>query len=152
MSYPLGHMGITMVAGEATFIKPSRNLFVASMLPDLIDKPLYFLTGSTRTIAHTFIFYLAVCLILTVILRNQIAIAYIVGMGMHYVLDLVWQTPETFLWPLFGNSFPAHPFMLNFSNPYIYITEIAGGVILALFAMWLYSRRKLGSFIKAGEL
>jgi len=83
---------------------------VGALLPDLIDKPLgHFLLdggiGSGRIYAHGIFFFLALLLIGILIWRkNQsfFIIALSFGVLSHQALDLMWQIPENWFYPLLG--------------------------------------------------
>ena len=102
-----------------------RAFFVGALLPDLIDKPLYYvpawLTGrrgaaagilsGTHLFAHTGLF-LVVLTVAGLVTRSPPLRALAIGVATHLVLDFVGLSMSlgTLLWPLFGWHFPAYPF------------------------------------------
>ena len=84
------------------------------MLPDLIDKPMgQFLFQDTfsngRIFGHTLLFS-ALILIASIILyysrrRSTGLLCLPFGSIMHLILDGMWLTPSTLLWPLYGWQF-----------------------------------------------
>ncbi|MFQ5431173.1 MAG: metal-dependent hydrolase [Nitrospinota bacterium] len=79
-------------------------LLVGAYLPDLIDKPIYFLTGFPgRGLGHsaillTIAFYL---LIRAMPSRKNLIIPLAVGAFLHLAEDIA--SPQVFLWPLLGS-------------------------------------------------
>jgi len=138
--FVLGHVGIG-VALAAPRLPPDartvRFLALGTLLPDLIDKPLYYalslatgrsgadlgLISSTRSFGHTLLF----CLLLYLALPRRLAVPLAAGMITHLVLDemgdlfaIVWPRPgpprtgpataSAILFPLLGFHFPILPF------------------------------------------
>jgi hypothetical protein len=124
--FVLGHVGIGKKLAARVYPDFSRAekraFFVGVLLPDLIDKPLYYvpawLTGKrgaaagivsgTHSFAHTGLFLVAAALVT----RARPLRALAIGVGTHLVLDIVGLTMNraTLLWPLFGWHFPTYPF------------------------------------------
>ena len=138
----LGHTGIGSALVER-FTKTETRwvpwLLVGTILPDLIDKPLYYglvwvtgrrgaalgLISSTRTVGHTALFLLAV-LLLGWLARHRGLVTMALGMATHLLPDAggdVFKppvslpgTPEfpstlcAILYPLLGWRFPVLPF------------------------------------------
>lgn len=124
---PLSHLGIgSAISQPLSRDLPLRWLLLGTMLPDLIDKPAFFLMGlyahfdhggwvpGKRGIAHTFVFLAA--LWITAKLRKSAALkAVAVGMATHLFLDAVSKATSlngftsasaVLLWPFLGFSFP----------------------------------------------
>src|SRR5437868_4741138 len=136
---------------------PLRALILGCLLPDLIDKPLYYglgpgplLTGS-RTFGHTGLFLLAL-LVAAVIVRRSVLWALFAGVATHLFLDVAGELvtgadPETSIrlaicWPAFGGRFPLAHFetlvehlRLTAQSAWVWTGEIAGAAIL-LDAWW----------------
>jgi inner membrane protein len=145
-----------------------RLLLVASLLPDIIDKPLGHIffreaLSSGRTFGHTLLFLILITLTGLLLYRYRKKTWLLVlsfGTLIHLILDQMWRDPETLLWPFFGSVFEKHdisnyiPDILNSLTvkPDVYIPEIVGGLILVWFAWEVLRRRKLLSFIKYGRL
>lgn len=117
---PLTHIGCTITAVKALekglSIKQIdyRVLIVASLLPDLVDKPLAgFFAGSyqyeSRAFGHSLAF--VGCLALLFALqwlwnRSMFFFPVVLGVLLHDVLDVMWLHPGIFYWPLQGWQFP----------------------------------------------
>ena len=142
-----------------------RLLVLGSLFPDIIDKPLSFLGfGDGRSITHTLLITVIVLLASLIIFWRYkktwlLAIAF--GLLAHIVLDSMWTSPHTLLWPLYGWEFPAPDRSLNpisfwwnilMTNPGVDISEAVGLVIILVFTGILFFRRKLEAFITKGEI
>jgi inner membrane protein len=143
-----------------------RLLIIGSMLPDIIDKPVgVFFFKSTfdngRIVSHTLVFLL-VLLIPGLFLywqrRKSWLLALAFGTLAHLILDQMWQSPQTLLWPLYGWEFPRfyEPDIIGLwvsmlkSNPEVYIPEFLGAAIILVFGVWVVSRRRLRVFLRKG--
>jgi hypothetical protein len=171
--FVLGHLGIgAWLARPWTRGGQLRLVLLGALLPDLIDKPLYYglswatglqgaalgLISSTRTFGHTALFALAVLGALWS--RGGAAIA--LGMATHLVLDLGGDAvallvpsappragPPTLaavLWPLLGLQFPVSPF--KGVGEHLLAAgnayNVAGEAVgaLLLFRLWRRARRQ----------
>jgi hypothetical protein len=162
--FALGHLGLGKKIAARPFRRFSpverRAFFLGALLPDLIDKPLFyipfwltakrsaegFLSG-THLFAHTGLFLVA--LVIAALITRSVALrAVAIGVATHLVLDCVGLSMGlgTLLWPLFGRHFPAYPFtnlgqhLTTILNPVTLAGELAGAAIL----LWDYrkSRRR----------
>ncbi len=192
----LGHAGITVgaaLAGEAVLGRRSaptslsrpldairdvtvslsqridmRVLFVASLLPDIIDKPLGLVLfapafGSGRLFAHTIWFpvdLLAAGVLLHGFRGGRVLPVLAFGSGMHLLLDRMWRTPATLFWPLLG-PFPqgsnpdqwlATIIRTLLTDPGAYVPEIAGAILLIPLLTIVTGRKSLLRFLKTGSL
>ena len=168
--FVLGHVGVgTRLLGALRHRLPARWLIVGCLLPDLIDKPLYYgllwgrgyvdpvIVGS-RSIGHTGIFLVAL-LAGALLSRNAAAWALFAGVLTHLLLDIGGEIatgadPERSIWlavlfPLLGWRFPKARFSgilehlrISAENAYVVAGEVVGGAIL-LSAWW--KRRKAQS-------
>jgi membrane-bound metal-dependent hydrolase YbcI (DUF457 family) len=111
-----GHVGLTIGLARALSREVDvRWVAVASMLPDIIDKPLrYFIApafaqGNTRTVGHSLTVIL-VSMVVVLLLRRTIRGAGIVALvlPLHLLLDGMWATGlrVSLLWPWAGHGFP----------------------------------------------
>ncbi|MDD3245992.1 MAG: metal-dependent hydrolase [Methanosarcina sp.] len=117
-----GHLGITLgiffglgifIPRLRTLINP-RYLAIGAILPDLIDKPIgEVIFASTfangRIIGHTLLFSLLLFLIGLYMYgkkRDIRVLSLTSGSFLHLFEDQMGLDPQTFLWPLFGWSFP----------------------------------------------
>jgi len=143
------HLGLAL-ASSRLLPRPDlaflSALAIGSMLPDIIDKPLGLIIfgsmGMGRTFAHTLLF-LAILAALSLRLRDRRAAALTLGVLVHLLLDGMWASPQTLLWPLLG-PFPAAELMDTTSyiemllsglrDPGILLPELAGLVYLIYLA------------------
>ena len=158
--FALGHLGI----GKKLAARPYRGFstaarrafFLGALLPDLIDKPLFYipfwvtgrrgeLLSGTHLFAHTGLFLLAL-IVAAWLTRSAPARAVAIGVATHFVLDCVGLSMglETLLWPLFGWRFPAYPFsnvgqhLATVLNPITLVGEVTGAAIL----LWDYLKAR----------
>jgi hypothetical protein len=150
--FALGHLGL----GKKIAARPYRGFsavekrafFLGALLPDLIDKPLFYIpfwvTGrpgailsGTHLFAHTGLFLLAL-IVAALITRAAAVRALAVGVTTHFVLDFVGCSMGlgTLLWPFFGLHFPAFPFrslgqhLATILSPITLAGEVLGGAVL----------------------
>src|SRR5262245_9824471 len=111
-----GHVGLTIGLARALSREVDiRWVAVASMLPDIVDKPLRyviapaFTQGNTRTVGHS-LTVLCVSMLVVLLLRRTIRGAGVVALVLpvHLFLDSMWlpDTRVSLLWPWAGNEFP----------------------------------------------
>ena len=172
----LGHLGLTLalVVGARRWVDVPldyRLLLVGALLPDLIDKPLSLVFGiGGRNIAHTLVFaFTLTALFLLLRARDSskggagiwtlALLALAIGTWTHLLFDRMWALPETLLWPFLGLAFPVDPFDLfslleGYSDPYVLLGDILGGVAL-LYIAWrhrLYRPDRFRRFLRHGRL
>jgi len=163
-------------AGDVTVVVPRpaslmsridvRLLLLGSVLPDLIDKPLGQVVfrdtfSNGRIFCHTLLFLVVISLLGYYIWQRQgktwlIVIAF--GVFMHLLLDGMWHSPHTLLWPFYGWAFPRRSvdhfwrhIVENLEhNPGTYVPEIIGLVILGWFALGLVYRKRVHAFLRNG--
>lgn len=138
-----------------------RLVLIGSMLPDLIDKPLggvILSLGNGRIYSHTLVFLLvmlAAGLVVWFWKRKSGGLVLAGGTALHHILDFMWQAPETYLWPLYGWSFPMGDagdwlslWLAKLTEPQVLIPEVIGLLILVAFACELLQQHKhiKGSF------
>lgn len=153
--FALGHLGLGKRIAAWPYRRFSplerRAFFLGALLPDLIDKPLFYipfwLTGrrgaaagilsGTHLFAHTGLFLLAV-VIAALLTRSLPVRAVAIGVATHFILDCVGLSMGlgTLLWPLFGWHFPTYPFrnlgqhLTTILNPVTLVGELLGAAIL----------------------
>jgi len=141
-----------------------RLVIIGSLLPDLIDKPIFFLVESAslsgRDYAHSLLFNLVMLaggLALTGY-RKSWLLALSFSSFMHLVFDRMWTVPVTLFWPLLGpflrgerNAFVPEVYY-GFFAPINFIPEIVGLAILFLVGVRLVKRKAVTGFIKNGTL
>ena len=119
---PLAHIGITLAIFYATtIIFPNIRRYinywyvvVGSLLPDIIDKLIGRLLfehifASGRIFGHTLLFVIILTITGIYFFRKRKDARILIlagGSFIHLLLDRMWETPQTFLWPLFGWEFP----------------------------------------------
>lgn len=156
----LGHMGIgSKLASPWSKGLPLQWVFLGTLLPDLIDKPLYyslsFITGThgaqlglisgTRTFGHTALF-LMFLVIFAFFKHSRSLAALAIGTMTHLFLDNIVEhflpppidlAHLALLFPLQGVRFPVYPFggfkdhLLSLTNTVTFAAELLGGGILA---------------------
>jgi len=138
--FVLGHVGIGVALAAPRLPQNARTirfLVLGTVLPDLIDKPLYYalslatgktgadlgLISSTRSFGHTLLF----CLLLYAVLPRKYGLPLLLGMVTHLFLDELGDvfrvffpqegpprsgpgTAAAILFPLLGFHFPILPF------------------------------------------
>ncbi|QLD89223.1 metal-dependent hydrolase [Natronomonas salina] len=104
--FPPAHPGVAyllysgsrrIVDEEAPTTLATLALVGGAVLPDLIDQPLYHLAGfpTTRTIGHTLLLALPVCLAVARLVRRSslpqpVGTAFAFGYGAHLAGDALW--------------------------------------------------------------
>lgn len=147
--FVLGHIGIgrTML-GRARWKIPAAAFVLGALLPDIIDKPLYYAhvaryVSGTRTFAHTGLFLCALAAIAR-LRRSRLWGAVTIGVATHLLLDgfvdMLKPDPSSawiaFTWPFLHAQFALSPFhspleqLHEVGIPVILISEIVGGLLL----------------------
>jgi hypothetical protein len=145
-----------------------RVVAAASLLPDLIDKPIgrVFLRArfdSGRIYAHTLAFNLLLfCALFFMRGRAKRRFLFVpLSSLLHIAEDGVWAKPAIFWWPLFGTAFPRQPVpggALGFLNPAenpgaLWQEAVGFAVLIWLFASHgMLSRSGLRTFLRTGML
>ena len=140
-----------------------RMIIIGSMLPDIIDKPLFILFNESelftgRSHAHTLLFAL---LLLSggIFSRKSWLLTLALANLFHLVLDSMWGAPETLFWPFLGSFRPYEAegwisgLWYNLTHlPEIYVPEIIGLVVTVFLAYKLIKVRGLNKFMKQGVI
>lgn len=147
-----------------------RMVLIGSDLPDIIDKPIGAILfkgvfHNSRIFCHTLLF--SNLLIIIGIFnarksknyRNNILILGFCSL-IHQLLDSMWLYPKIFYWPLFGLKFPpradgnwaAEGLARLLTDPAYYIPEVSGVVIILYYFIRLIRQKRLGRFIRDGEI
>jgi hypothetical protein len=149
-----------------------RLVLIGSMLPDIIDKPLGHVlypdtfNNNGRIIAHTLLFFILTLSygLFRLYAYNKTGVLVLsLSSGWHLILDGMWYTHETLLWPMFGWSFPATEYTdikewlseigkAAHSEPVFYLTELAGFIILLLVSYTIFKNKRLTTFITKGRI
>jgi hypothetical protein len=171
--FVFGHAGIgrTLAAPLARGL-PDRWFFLGALLPDLIDKPLYYglawITGNygadaglisgTRTIGHTGTLMLALT-VLSVVLKNRALAAMALGSATHLLLDAFmdfWSGGNPWangvvvaiLFPGAGVRFPVTPHTganehaWSLLRPEILATEAVGALLIG-WHLWKHRHESM---------
>ena len=168
----LWHMGLTMLI--VWFVMRGnprvdyRIVAVASLLPDIIDKPIGRILfreryESGRIYAHTLLLNLALfCVLFFMRGRGKRTFVLVpISSLLHLAEDGVWSMPRIFWWPLFGTEFPRDPqrdgtlsWLNPFAHPGWFVQEGVGLALIAwlLASHGLLNREGIKSFLKTGRL
>lgn len=142
-----------------------RLVLLGSFLPDIIDKPVFLLVGenaslSGRDYAHTLLFNLVLLIGGLILLRYQKSWLLVISISSftHLILDQMWGSPVTLLWPLLGPLVKGesagwlsgiwHDLL---ASPEVYIPEIIGLAIVLFFAYMLVKGKSVISFVRSGN-
>ncbi|MCM1566710.1 MAG: metal-dependent hydrolase [Dehalobacter sp. 4CP] len=169
-----GHLGLTGLAAKAAEKSLGniqidyRIVFVGSILPDLIDKPIgRFLFAETfhtgRVFAHTVLFLFLLLGIGYYRWQRYRKNGWLVLAGSclcHDIFDAMWVIPQTFYWPLYGPKFYASTeaswlqadWIKLMTDPASYVPEIAGLLIILYFLRNLIVHHQVKDFLKNGGL
>ena len=143
-----------------------RMVILGSLLPDIIDKPVWFLVGgvtslSGRDYAHTLLFNLVLLLGGLVLIRYGKSWLFIVSISsfMHLIFDQMWRVPVVLMWPLLGplpkreiGGWVTNIFHGLFSSPGVYVSEIIGLMVMMLLAYRLVKRKSVINFLGDGTI
>jgi inner membrane protein len=144
-----------------------RAVILGSMLPDLIDKPLgIFILGDElhngRFLGHSLLFVVLLLLAALAFRRSAgpVLSAVALGSAAHLVLDRMWVETDTLLWPLLGwtpekedvSGWLEQMLEQLFSDPYIYLSEAAGALVVAAILASLLAGRSLREFALTGRM
>ena len=164
----LGHLGIGLKTAQPLRRDlPLKPLLLGTLLPDLIDKPMYYglawatgrrgfdlgLISGTRTFGHTLLFT-ATLAALASARRSKILAALALGSATHLLLDVVSDvfTRKTdyslriLAWPLLGWRFPGYLYeglgehLGHFRQPFFLYAELIGAILL--ISEWRAARRR----------
>jgi len=152
--FPLAHLGI---GGTVARLGPAKWPFpwvlLGTVLPDLIDKPAFFLLSryfheagweaGKRGFAHTLVF-LALLAAIATVRKSPTVWAVTAGTATHLALDVISKSTEgsatalgslrVLFWPLAGWSFPTLSHGMH--GVEIWIFEMAGlGLLVLQFAL-----------------
>ena len=154
----LGHMGLgAQAAARVDRSAPLKPLLFGTLLPDFLDKPLYYglsalfhrrgaalgIIAGTRSFGHTI---LLTVLVMSLGARRKSRTLHALGLGMatHLILDLFTDfclrrgdfSMRAFAWPLLGWQFPVYPFygwrdhLSSGRDPFMLVTETIGAALL----------------------
>jgi len=142
-----------------------RLVVIGSMLPDIIDKPLFLLLAdrgvslSGRDYGHTLLFHLVLLAGSLLLLRYKKPWLLVITLSsfVHLIFDRMWEVPVTLFWPFLG-SLPVGETTYWASNmwndlvsvPKVYIPEIIGLVALLFLAYRIVKNRGVVRFIRNG--
>jgi inner membrane protein len=177
--YLLAHTGITLGAARVVeqavnrpwFRVDYRFILLGSLLPDIVDKPLGIVIfpeaiGNGRTFLHTMIFLVMTILLGAFVYRWKNALwGFFIAFGvlMHFSMDAMWTDPVTLYWPFIKPAFDKYPdiellhivrswvYTLQV-EPRIFLPELAGLVILLIFAIRIITEKRVMAFIMTGYL
>jgi len=143
-----------------------RLVLLGSLLPDILDKPLWLFTASDifpsgRAYGHTFLFNMVLLICGLILIRYNKSWLLVISLSsfVHLILDQMWDNPVTLWWPLLEPFHKAETtaWLSNIihavsSYPGTYIPEILGLIILLSLSYRLLVSKNMISFIRTGEL
>ncbi|MFC2034315.1 metal-dependent hydrolase [Chloroflexota bacterium] len=141
-----------------------RLVLVGSLLPDLIDKPIWFIVGdsaylSGRDYAHSLLFNLFLLFGGLILVKYKKLWLLVISLSsfMHLIFDQIWNCPVVLFWPLLGPLYKKETtgwmsgiLQVLFSSPEVYVPEIIGLIIMINFVYRLIMKKKTISFLKEG--
>jgi len=141
-------------------------ILLGSILPDIIDKPvgqflLRDIFSNDRIFGHTLLFSIIIAVAGVFIYRgrrNTSLLCISFGSLSHLSLDQMWLTPGTLFWPLYGWQFAREDLSdwigellaCLVTDCGLYVPELIGVSILALFFWQLIRQRNLRGFLATG--
>lgn len=140
-----------------------RMILIGSMLPDIIDKPLFLLFNESgfftgRSHAHTLLFAV-VLLFAGIVIRKPWLLTLALANVSHLFLDYLWKDPKILFWPFLGRFEPYEAerwvsgLWYNVTHlPEIYIPEIIGLIITGFLFYKIVKERGIGRFIRQGAI
>ncbi len=145
-----------------------RLLLIGSLLPDIIDKLIGQLLfketlSNGRIFCHTLLFLILITFWGLFFYRHYGKTWFLFlsfGTFMHLILDQMWRTPRTLLWPILCLKFERidltgwiegiwHGLL---TEPAIYIPELLGLFILIWFLWILLHMRTFYAFVRYGRI
>ena len=145
-----------------------RLLLIAALLPDIIDKPVGHLffreaLSNGRIFGHTLLFLIVITfggLYLYYGHKKTWLLVFSFGSFTHLVLDRIWLTPKTLLWPLYGFSFERLDlnywvkdlFYSLLTNPLVLIPDLVGISVIGWFVWFLMRKGAIGTIIRKGRI
>lgn len=145
-----------------------RIVAIASLIPDLIDKPIGRVLfkerfDSGRLFGHALLLNLVIFCVLFFMrgrAKRQFVLVPISSL-LHLAEDAMWSMPTVFWWPLFGTTFPRDPVSggtLAFLNPARDRSMLIQEVVGLLLILWLLASHRMlswegvRSFVRTGML
>lgn len=167
---PFAHIGIGSFAAKRWNEKlPWQTLALGTILPDLIDKPIYYglvilkkahgaelgLFSGTRTIGHSLALFIVLGL-LAAMQKSRVLLALWIGVATHLLLDnfaepfsdlTIYSSRIALFFPIYGWTFPITPHHNVKEHLYFHFNtiDLAGeciGLALIFFMYWK-SRKQL---------
>lgn len=144
-----------------------RLILLGALIPDLIDKPLIFLVdpdfinSSLRSVGHSLVgavVMLAVVWIVTRRWQGASVSSFGFALGLHLLMDRMWEMPEVLLWPMLGRMLPAqdipfsHWFRIHFEQFPTTPSDLIGIALLVLFVAQVLRSRGVLRLLKTGQL
>ena len=143
-----------------------RLVIIGSLLPDLIDRPLGLwvlpdmIRPSGRGFGHTLLFNALFILLALVMLRfkgSRGPLVLALACAGHLLIDLMWESPRTLFWPLYGIRFGAAD--ASYTPDWLRWVRIRsvrmlidgfGALVLAVFVGRLFWRRRFLRWLARG--
>jgi inner membrane protein len=138
-----------------------RLLFLGSILPDLIDKPVgeFFLrsafNNNGRIFGHTLLFLLVMTITGAYLYKRHGMVSLLVlsfGTFTHLIFDQMWLNKPTLFWPAYGFLSFSRIASPELYSPQAYLPELAGALGLVWFALLLVRRKSIFNFVLHGRI
>ena len=156
-------MAIPLLISEIPIIKKYKinrfALIIGSLLPDIIDKPLFLLgLANGRFFSHNLLFTIISFLIVFLVSKRnlEISLPFLAGMVLHLLLDLPY-VPLFYPFITYKYIIVEEPllywFNALFTNPIVLSTEIIGIAILIFILIHnkLYHVEDIKNYLKGSS-
>jgi len=143
-----------------------RLVLLGSLLPDILDKPLWFLSSaavlpSGRAYGHTLLLnlILLICGVVLVRYRRSWLLVLSSSSFAHLMLDGIWNNPGTLWWPLMGPFLRVETtgwltgiaYTLS-SDPGSYVPETIGLIVIVFMGYRQVIKKNVISFLRTGTI
>lgn len=144
----------------------ARLVIIGSLAPDILDRPLGMwvlpesLDPTSRGFGHVLLVNVLLIVLSVVVLRwtgLRAPLVFFLAAAGHMLLDRMWESLDTVLWPIRGTSFGAAEYDLSpswlhwlQSGASSFVPEALGALVLVIVGVWLYRRRTLINWLRTG--
>jgi len=162
-----GHIGITVGVAKVSRLSKLdyRMVLLGSLLPDIIDKPLFLILGNSfslsgRDYGHTLLFNLILLSAGLFLARKGGKWLFSLALGslMHLIFDQIWHNMETLFWPLLGplvggdTSVLMDKLWAGLVKPEVFVPELAGLAVMGWLLYRLLKIKGIRRFLTTGEI
>ncbi|NVM34758.1 MAG: metal-dependent hydrolase [Candidatus Lokiarchaeota archaeon] len=158
--YPIFHAALPLVFTEIPQIKKLKinrlSLLIGSLLPDIIDKPLFLLgLGNGRFLSHNLLFMtISFLIVYFSSKRNKnISFPFLAGLIFHLILDIPY-VPLFYPFISYEFHYLEEPLLYwlrkLWTDPFVFITEITGLLIMLfiLIKNKLYHKKEISDYLR----